>query len=88
MGLPELRPLRSEEGGESTDLMAMIGSMLQTIRKTQGPDSVTQSLAVMVVSDRDEAELAGRFDQWVSAWKKGEDAAKAQIDERKTREGF
>lgn len=70
------------------DPMKIIASVLNIARSQQGPDALTQSLAAMSVSDRDEAEQAGRLEQWMAAWKKGEDAANTLIEERKKKEGF
>jgi hypothetical protein len=68
------------------NVMGMLASMLGAVRQQQGPDSVTSSIAAMAVADKDEAEQAGRLEQWMAAWKKGEDAANAQINERKKKE--
>lgn len=68
------------------NVMGMLAGMLGVVRQQQGPDSVTSSIAAMSVADRDEAEQAGRLEQWMVAWKKGEDAAAAQIAERKRTE--
>lgn len=65
------------------DVMKILAGMLGTVRQQQGPDSVTMSLAAMAVADKDEAEQEGRLEQWMAAWKKGEDAATAQVEERK-----
>lgn len=68
------------------DVMMMLANMLGMVRQAQGADSVTSSIAAMAVADKDEAEQEGRLEQWMAAWKKGEDAATAQIDERKKTE--